>query len=533
MSISSLSKSNQTGLVPQTLLGYSSNGVSAIEINPTAITIAGDLNTPTPIYVGISASTGLTTTLTTGLDVNCDFNMNSNDITNLNTLSSTTGSNLTLSSSDNIDLTATSGTINANSDIVMKDATEPTWNTTLEVSGLSFNIVNGGDTNNINIDAEGGSTITCGFTNIIGTNSTTINPYQIQLDGGGINTTLTPTSITNNDNFSITSSSITGNILLDSSQTDINGGIVNITATSTSVNLNGQTIQLGSSSGNITLTSNNDNIVLDANTDITLTTGSGVCNITSFDSLSILSLDSSITITSNVSSINLLAPTSEVIMTATQATLTDGTGSTTSIAPTLIKVGTQTSGDDLGSISLIGINSTANQVINFSPSNGSSIINNGYVNWYNFPMSITFLHKWQGSFSYPFGSPNTWDISQIQTTSFPSQFLHSTWAVSFSINFHSVGSATADKGFACYIDFIDSASNVFTGFTFNQNTPYAQWYNASTYNATSQTPLTFTMTDYFDFTNATSLDIRLNFYGDNPQTQNYSITSAFTLMTLI
>jgi hypothetical protein len=320
---------------------------------------------------------------------------------------------------------------------------------------------------------------------------------------------------------------------MDSTQTDINGGIVNITGTSTSVNLSAPTIQLGSSSGDINLTSNNDNIVLDASNDITLLANAGVCNITSFDSLSILSLDSSVSITSNVSSINLLAPTSDINMTATQATLTDGTGSTTSIAPTLIKVGTQTSGDDLGSISLIGINSTANQSINFSPANGSSIIQNGYINWYNLPMSITFLNKWQGSFSYPFSSPNTWDISQIQTIPFPSQFLHSTWAVSFSINFHSVGSATADKGFACYIDFIDSASNVFTGFTFNQTTPYAQYYSASTYTATSQTPMIITMTDYFDFTNATSLDMRLNFYGDNPQSQTYNITSAFTLMTLI
>jgi hypothetical protein len=460
MSVSPLDLVNQTGLVPNSLLGYSSNGQSALEITATDITIAGNLTT-TPIYVEISAVGGLTTTNPTGLDVNCDFNMNSNDITNLDTLSSTTGIDLTLSSQ--------TGQI----------------------------VLNAGD--NVNINAGENFTLN--------TNATT---GIINLTGGNT----------------------TGSITLDSSQTNINGGLVNITATSTSANISGPLIDISSSSGNIVLTSNNNNISLDASNDITLTTSSGVCNINSFDSVSILSLDSGIIINSIVSSINLLAPTSEVIMTATQATLTDGTGSTTSIAPTIIKVGTQTSGDDLGSISLIGINSTANQAINFSPSNGSSIINNGYINWYNFPMSITFLNKWSGSFSYPFGSPNTWDISQSQTIPFPSQFLHSTWAVSFSINFHSVGSATADKGFACYIDFTDG-TNVFTGFTFNQNTPYAQWYNASTYTATSQTPLTFTMTDYFDFTNATSLDIRLNFYGDNPQIQNYSITSAFTLMTLI
>jgi hypothetical protein len=109
MSISQLNNSVQTGLVPNSLLGYSSNGVSAIEITPTSITIAGDLNTATPIYVGISASTGLTTTLATGLDVNCDFNMNGNDITNVASII-TSGSNIDINAqTDAINLQSTTG----------------------------------------------------------------------------------------------------------------------------------------------------------------------------------------------------------------------------------------------------------------------------------------------------------------------------------------------------------------------------------------------------------------------------------------
>ncbi len=84
MSISSLDLINQTTLVPNSLLGYSSNGVSALEINPTSITIAGNLTT-TPVYVSIS-TTGLTTTNPNGLDINCDLDMNSNDITNVGTI---------------------------------------------------------------------------------------------------------------------------------------------------------------------------------------------------------------------------------------------------------------------------------------------------------------------------------------------------------------------------------------------------------------------------------------------------------------
>ena len=110
MSISQLNNSVQTGLVPNTLLGYSTNGVSAIEITPTAITIAGDLNTPTPIYVGISASTGLTTTLSTGLDVNCSFNMNSNDITNLNSINGSSGNDIGIISSNQVNISSTDNT---------------------------------------------------------------------------------------------------------------------------------------------------------------------------------------------------------------------------------------------------------------------------------------------------------------------------------------------------------------------------------------------------------------------------------------
>lgn len=316
-----------------------------------------------------------------------------------------------------------------------------------------------------------------------------------------------------------------------------NGGVINLTTPpSGKTYINYSNPNIGDGELVCAQISYQNDINISPNANLYLNATTGGANITSFGATNILSLDSNISINSNVSSINLLAPTSEIIMTTTQATLTDGTGSTSSIAPTLIKVGTQTNGDDLGSISLIGINSTASQSINFSPSNGTDLIQNGYINWYNRPMSITFLHKWQGSFQYPnpFGSTNVWNISQIETTSFPSQFLHSTWAVSFSINFNSQGSDPLDTGFACYIDFIDSVNNVFTGFTFNQTTPYAQYYNTSTYTATSKNPMIITMTDYFDFTGAVNkLDIRLNYYADNGISQNYTITSAFTLMSLI
>ena len=307
MSISSINTSAQTGLVPNSLLGYSTNGDSALEILPTSITIGGNLLT-TPIFVGISATTGLTTTNPNGLDVNCDFNMNSNDITNIDTLSSTIGSNLTLD--------ATTEKIIAKNDIIMEDATEPTWITTLETGGLSFNI---GGNYNITLDAEGGATIISSDNTGASTLFSSLAPSVLSLDDGTIVNNISPTGITTNGAFGIanvgtfTLDTTSGNIdiiaqtddinlqsttgmslsvgngalTLDSLQTDINGAIVNISATSTSVNIAGSTIQLGSSAGDINLTSNSANVVLDANVATNITAGTEL-NITTGAEINII-----------------------------------------------------------------------------------------------------------------------------------------------------------------------------------------------------------------------------------------------------
>jgi hypothetical protein len=93
MAISPLNVLSQTPLVPQTLLGYTNDGTSAIQINPNSITLGGYLTT-TPIYVGISGKDGLTTTRINGLDVNCSLDMNNNDITSLGSLIYNNGINI-------------------------------------------------------------------------------------------------------------------------------------------------------------------------------------------------------------------------------------------------------------------------------------------------------------------------------------------------------------------------------------------------------------------------------------------------------
>ena len=162
------------------------------------------------------------------------------------------------------------------------------------------------------------------------------------------------------------------------------------------------------------------------------------------------------------------------------------------------------------------------------------LANSGVVRWNSYPMGITFFNQWIGSFTYPVTGTNIWDNVRSQTISFPTQFLGGTWAVQFSINCWNVGSAPSDKGLAMYFDFLDGNSNTYTGFNYRQQTPYAQWFQPSQYTNTSQNPLSITYTDYFDFTNiANSLELRLWWYGDQPQNQEFNVSTTFTLMYLI
>jgi uncharacterized protein (DUF2345 family) len=262
MSISSLNLVNQTTLVPQSLLGYSSNGQSALEINPTSITIAGDLNTATPIYVGISAATGLTTTLATGLDVNCDFNMNGNDITNLDTLSSTIGTAMNITGDDNLTLTA------------------------------------GGD---LSLTGDASVYITATNTSIV------MDSPQTDITGGIVNITATSTAVNmsgqsigiGSSSGDITLTSNNNSIILDAS-TDLNMTAGNV------ITLNGSADINITSTDNINLTSSANAINLNANLDITLTAVQGFLNITSSNDEISLTSSGATKITSNTGNIELI-----------------------------------------------------------------------------------------------------------------------------------------------------------------------------------------------------------------------------------
>ena len=172
---------------------------------------------------------------------------------------------INLSATDDINIISSTGYINANNSIKIINANDPLWNTELSTGGLFFIIPSGVNSNNIILDAEGGAYIGCSASNGVITNTTSMNPFQIQFSDETITTTLTQTSITTNDNFSITQSGTyqnsmsfsqnTGDIIIQSAN-----GSVEITAGNGDAGNSG--ITLTSPEGNISLNPSLNNFVV-------------------------------------------------------------------------------------------------------------------------------------------------------------------------------------------------------------------------------------------------------------------------------
>jgi len=271
MSIQPYNSQYQTSLVPQTLLGYSDNGVSALEITSTSIVLGGNLNT-TPIYVSISTA-GLTTTLATGLDVNCDFNMNQNDITNVSSIiqegndlnintgvsaldiNISAGSALNLTGDDNINLTSTNG------------------KTYINLSGASSG---DGELVCSNFSSGGDITLSALSGGVIGLNS----GDNVQITAG--------------ENFFVNTNATTGIISLNTDSMNINS--------TNGLNMNLKNIVnstgLTTSGGNIDIISQTDDINIQSVTGMSISVNNGALNLTSSGASINLTTDVDINFTS-------------------------------------------------------------------------------------------------------------------------------------------------------------------------------------------------------------------------------------------
>jgi len=439
-----------------------------------------------------------------------DIDMNSNDITNVDTISSEVGFNLSLSSSDNIVLNSTginlTGSdfinITANNDAMSLTAGD---DITLQSQEKGI-IINGGDGNG-------------------GTNNITLTTINGTGSGGGIGSIVLnsagDTQITSANNTQI---SAVNSLDLNAINISVNAtDNVNIVAGEDNISMTAK--------DNITLTSTEQSIIMNS------TTGS---NTITASNVGIYSTAGGVEISAVADSINFITPQKTYFNLTTELT-GDGEINLTNISSpsdlTLQTGGTGVlsinAGDNIqsncGENFFVQTNSTTG-IVNF---NTGDLFNGGGIIWNGRPMGITFFNKWNGGFNY--STPNAWEMVRQNSITFPPQFLYGTYAVQFSINCSNVGSQPADKGLAMYFNFIDGGSNTYNGFSYNQNFPFANWFNASGYTNTSQTPLSITYTDYFDFNGAVNnLELQINWYADNPQPQNdFFVSTTFTLMTLI
>ena len=314
-----------------------------------------------------------------------------------------------------------------------------------------------------------------------------------------------------------------GNITLDSSgniQLDASGGVVNIL--SSNLNMNDNDID------GVNFINGTSDLTLSASDIYTN------CQGLQFDAGSYINLDC------NNGDINLTAPNGKTYINLSGVSTGDGelvcsTYSSVgdlSISALSAGVVSLNSGDNTqitcGENFFVQTNSTTG-IVKF---NTGDLFNGGGIIWNNLPMGITFFNKWQKSFTY--SNIASWEMVKQNSISFPTTFLYGTWAVSFSINCSNVGSAPLDKELAMFFNFKDGNGITYDGFSYNLQTPFAQYFNASNYTNTSQTPLSITYTDYFDFSGATNnLELQINWYGFSSYNQDFNVSTTFTLMRLI
>jgi hypothetical protein len=134
----SLDLINQTGLVPQSLLGISGANQS-ITINSTDGIVFNDAT----INQTASLSwNGIITDKPTGFDILSPLNMNTNDINNVNSLNSTAGNDLTISASRQMYMTSTDDfNITSDNNILVNSQTSVLLNCN---GGTYINTFNGG-----------------------------------------------------------------------------------------------------------------------------------------------------------------------------------------------------------------------------------------------------------------------------------------------------------------------------------------------------------------------------------------------------
>lgn len=186
-----------------------------------------------------------------------------------------------------------------------------------------------------------------------------------------------------------------------------------------------------------------------------------------------------------------------------------------------------------------GLNLEAGTTCSLTCNNGINLNSYNLITYSgSYTLPICYSHKMASTIDYS-GLNNTWSNQHQSPMSLPSEFFNAAntfnqYKIEFSINMRQMTNPS-DKALAMYFEFIDTNGAVYTPFVFNQQTPFTRHSNASTYSDTSFDMITFTWTDYVDFSgiNATDLNFSLWWYGDLDNVAKFDAVVSLTRTNLI
>jgi hypothetical protein len=186
-----------------------------------------------------------------------------------------------------------------------------------------------------------------------------------------------------------------------------------------------------------------------------------------------------------------------------------------------------------------GLNLEAGTTCSLTCNNGINLNSYNLITYSgSYTLPICYSHKMASTIDYS-GLNNTWSNQHQSPMSLPSEFFNAAntfnqYKIEFSINMRQMTNPL-DKALAMYFEFIDTNGAVYTPFVFNQQTPFTRHSNASTYSDTSFDMITFTWTDYVDFSgiNATDLNFSLWWYGDLDNVAKFDAVVSLTRTNLI
>ena len=149
----------------------------------------------------------------------------------------------------------------------------------------------------------------------------------------------------------------------------------------------------------------------------------------------------------------------------------------------------------------------------------------------SFTLPINFTLIWERNYNY--GTAGNWEMVRTTSMSLPIEYFtltagYNAWKVDVAFNCWNM-TIQDDKEYAMYLEFVDSGSNSYSGYCFNQNTPFTTHKNNSNYNSTQTQIENYCWSDHIDFTGSTGGAFTVNLWRYGLSTMSCDFRAVITL----